>query len=206
MTEQQALYVKGFEDALEDIKAKEQHHQNIHEEDSHVNHPQPIFLPDPTPSSSSASDAILTIEKATAAYTRTKQAQQRALLYPQQPPPLILAPISSGGDISRPSSGASGSLDSSIESHYLNSNVRPLKSNHTILGKGIYPFWSFIYMMFQITIKEEAEDSDFSSGQPSSRSRSRRKTSASSNNDIVSPINLESQVHSLLSSDFIISC
>ncbi len=119
--------MKGFEDALQDIKAKEQHH-HIQEDD---NIPQTLFISEPT-QSTSTSDAILTIEKATAAYNRTKQAKQRALMFPQQPvpqvlphpPPLVLAPISNCGDLSRPSSGASGSLDSSIESHYLNSNVR----------------------------------------------------------------------------------
>lgn len=130
MTEQQELYVKGFEEALEDIKAKEQH-QHKNDEGHYLNHHHPIFHHEHQTLLTSPSDAILTIEKATAAYNRLKHVQQKSQANTQQPvatlppppPPLILAPFSSVGDMSRPSSGASGSLDSSIESHYLNSNV-----------------------------------------------------------------------------------
>jgi hypothetical protein len=133
VTEQQALYVKGFEDALKDIKAKEQyHHYKPHEED-YINPQQPMLLPDQIPLSFS-SNVSSTNEKITSAFNMSKQPHQEAFIYSRQPtghlpppPPLILAPFSAGGDMSRPSSGASGSFDSSIESHYLNSNVSLFK-------------------------------------------------------------------------------
>jgi len=195
VTEQQALYVKGFEDALEDIKAKEQHQQHTAEGDQSLVHHHTIFPSEQIPKNSST-DAILTIEKATAAYNRTKQNIQRGQTFTQLPvaqlpPPLILAPLLSAGEISRPSSSASGSLDSSIEAQYLNSNVSFTKITFFCLD---FRFVISI-VLFKMTIKEEEDDSDFSSGQPSSSSRSRRKTSASSNNDLLSPINLESQVN-----------
>jgi hypothetical protein len=74
--------------------------------------------------------AIQTIEKATAAL-RTKMSTAipppPVLSQPQPPPqivtnpPRVLAPFStagSGSEFSRPSSGASGSLDSSMDSPY----------------------------------------------------------------------------------------
>lgn len=195
VTEEQEMYAKGFEEALKNMHQNSTGPTQGDSAGSHVivvttSGMTPITMP---PSTSSA---ILTIEKATSAFrNKMFHAQHFPPQLAQQvgrpplptlpqptivqlpvaqapPPPQVLAPFSnagSGSEMSRPSSGASGSLDSSAESPF--------------------PF-------NQIHIKVEGDDMETSSSCSSnkrSRKRGASSPSLSTTPGLVSPINLESQ-------------
>ena len=188
VTEEQEMYAKGFEEAL-----KNMHNSAAAAVSSTVTsgiesgHLIAVTTAAGVPISvaPATSTAIQTIEKATAAL-RTKigsvlppppplpQPQQLPQPATQigQNPPRVLAPFSnagSGSELSRPSSGASGSLDSSVDSPY---------------GYN------------QIHIKEEKDD--YENGSSLKGRRRTLSSPPPSSSSMMYPINLEDQEKSKL--------
>ena len=146
VTEEQEMYAKGFEEALKNMHNSSTGTASgplVDQGSSGGGHLIVVTSASGAPVSvaPATSSAILAIEKATAAYRKMSSTQQQqnvplrppVQLHQQQlpplpqlvqqppPPPRVLAPFSnagSGSELSRPSSGASGSLDSSMDSPY----------------------------------------------------------------------------------------
>jgi hypothetical protein len=197
VTEEQEMYAKGFEEALKNMHNSSTGMASGPLVDNGLmgGHLVIVTTASGTPVcvAPATDTAIRTIEKATAALrTKLSNNQLRAALPPPpqlqqhlpqpsaapqivQNPPRVLAPFSnagSGSELSRPSSGASGSMDSSMDSPYAYN---------------------------QIHIKEEKDDMETSSSCSSTRKARRRTTSSPQpNSSLVYPLNMQDQEKSKL--------